>query len=357
MEDVIKAIISDGIQAPSGENCQPWKFFVKDSVIELFLLPERDQSLYSWGQRASYMANGAMLENIEISANYHGYNAAISLFPDLRNIHLIAKIQLTKSSGNKKKIDLLYNYIRERSTNRRPYESYVLSSAEVSDIERCSDNLSKIKVHMLTDNMKLKILGAAGAVNEDVMLSNEHLHNFFFSHVNWTKEEDDKKKIGFFIDTLELPPPAKIGFRILRSWRITNILNMFGCHRLIGMQNANVNAKASGFGIITVDNMSAETFVKAGRVLQKVWLLITKQQLSLQPLTGILFFMHKIRARETEMFSSIQISKIENAYNDIKNSFNLSNSDTIVFMFRVGKARKPTAQSVRFSVDDVVEFI
>ena len=63
LESVIQRILEAGIQAPSGENCQPWRFRSRNDFIDLFNLPERDTSLYSWGQRASYFAHGTLLEN------------------------------------------------------------------------------------------------------------------------------------------------------------------------------------------------------------------------------------------------------------------------------------------------------
>jgi hypothetical protein len=355
MKDIIAAIISDGIQAPSGENCQPWKFLVrKDGIMELFLLPDRDQSLYSWGQRASYMANGALLENVVISAKHYGFEARVHLFPDQQNLHLIARIELVKTSAQ---TDPLYFGIRERATNRKPYKNYCLNGEEITALRSCSDSNHNIRIQLVQDLKRLKILGSAGSINENVMLSNEYLHKFFFSHVNWTKEEDEMKKIGFFIDTLELPPPARFGFRMLRNWSLMRILKMFGFHKLVGLQNARVNSRASAIGIISIDDISPEKFIFAGRTMQRLWLTATKFHLSIQPLTGVLFFMHNVRARETEHFTTDQIHKIENAYDSIQKAFNIDPKETAVFMFRIGKGDKPTARSVRFALSEVVEFL
>ncbi len=56
----IKKILEMAVYAPSGENCQPWRFEVRDSKIDIFNLPERDQSLYNHGQMASYFAHGVL---------------------------------------------------------------------------------------------------------------------------------------------------------------------------------------------------------------------------------------------------------------------------------------------------------
>ncbi len=74
-------ILTAGNSAPSGENCQPWHFVVRGASIEVHLLPERDQSAYAWGQRASYLANGAAIENMVIAASAEGYRVIVNYFP------------------------------------------------------------------------------------------------------------------------------------------------------------------------------------------------------------------------------------------------------------------------------------
>jgi len=77
----IKKILEAAVHAPSGENCQPWRFEIRDGEIRIFNLPERDQSLYNYGQMASYVAHGALIENILIASSAFGYRARTNLFP------------------------------------------------------------------------------------------------------------------------------------------------------------------------------------------------------------------------------------------------------------------------------------
>ena len=63
--DPIRQILESGIQAPSGENSQPWRFKrERNGDVErvwLFNRPEADQSLYNYEQSGSYVAHGALL--------------------------------------------------------------------------------------------------------------------------------------------------------------------------------------------------------------------------------------------------------------------------------------------------------
>src|SRR6185369_12487672 len=96
MDEIIDKILEAAVCAPSGENCQPWKFSVSDNRIYLFNVPERDDSLYSWGQRASYIAHGAAIENMSIAAETLGYKLSVELFPKSQGSNLVALLELVK---------------------------------------------------------------------------------------------------------------------------------------------------------------------------------------------------------------------------------------------------------------------
>src|SRR4051812_28715576 len=106
----LKQILLAGNQAPSGENTQPWRFKAVGTIIEVYNRPERDQSLYNWGQRASYMANGAAIENLVIAASHFGYQAHVSYFPEGEQSEHVPTIPLLKGSVQ---ADPLFAYIDE----------------------------------------------------------------------------------------------------------------------------------------------------------------------------------------------------------------------------------------------------
>jgi nitroreductase len=121
IREAISKIIEAGIRAPSGDNCQPWRFEVKDNRISIYNIPDRDNSLYSWGQRASYIAHGALIENMTIAAAHLGYAAKIKLFPESRDPNLVARLTLEQPAPPEE--GALYEAIFARATNRKPYRS------------------------------------------------------------------------------------------------------------------------------------------------------------------------------------------------------------------------------------------
>jgi len=355
MDAALERILEAANNAPSGENCQPWHFVVRGHTVELHLLPDRDQSAYSWGQRASFLANGAALENLVVAASSEGFHAEISYFPDSNNEWHVANVALVKSTSLQP--DPLAPFLSKRVTNRKPFSVESLSKKEKAMLDSAAETSGYGNLSLIEERKCIDRLGRVGSTNEEIMLANRSLHDFFFSHVNWTKEEDVEKKIGFYIKTLELPLPAEAMFKIIRRWSIMRAMASLGFNKLVAKQNAATNASASGIGGLSLESTTPLDFVKLGRTVERVWLTATLLGLSFQPLTGVLFFKLLIDNKQgTKFFSQQEQVKINAAYSVAAETFGSPNQH-IAFMFRIGKGDAPSAQAVRFPLRDTVTVV
>lgn len=347
----IERILLAGNNAPSGENCQPWHFVVRGTAIEIHLLPERDQSAYSWGQRASYLANGAAIENMIIAASVERCRVEVKYFPNPADMwHVATMILISDPSLDP---DPLASFVHTRISNRKPYKKDPLTGEERKALVAAVAEAGYGSFALSEERKDIGHLGRIGSTNEEVMLANRSLHQFFFSHVSWTKEEDEKKKIGFYIKTLELPPPAEIMFKVFRHWSAMRIFGAIGFNRIVAKQNGATNASAAAIGALTIAGIEPLDFVKIGRTIERLWLTATALGLSFQPLTGILFFKLKIAGGEGEAFSLGEQKLITDAYQESSRIFN-ADGKHIAFMFRIGRGDAPSAHAIRFPLKDVV---
>lgn len=344
-------ILEAGNSAPSGENCQPWHFVVRGNEIGVHLLPNRDQSPYSWGQRAAYLANGAAIENIIIAASKEQYRAEVQYFPEANDEWHVATITLTKDAHVAP--DPLAPFLSQRISNRKPYAKEALKSEDRKMFFAALAHLGFGELVLAEEREEIETLGRVGSTNEEVMLANQFLHQFFFSHVSWTKEEDDKKKVGFYIKTLELPPPVEIVFKIIRHWPIMRVLRALGFHHLVAKQNGATNASASAIGGFLITDTTPLDFVKIGRAIERVWLTATSLGLSFQALAGIPFFELRIVAGETEHFSPHQQKLILDACERARNVFRAKGKH-VAFMFRIGYGPTPSAHAIRFPLAEAM---
>jgi nitroreductase len=343
MQQRIKQILELAVRAPSGENCQPWRFEIHSNQIDVHNIPERDTSLYNWGQRPSYAAHGALLENIQIASPAFGYTPYISLFPEPTKPNYIAHITFQESPI---KIHPLYSYITERTTNRKPYKNLALTDEQRQRFSQTPEGINPGKLIFLENEDDKHAVAKAVAGNERILFENSYMHKFFYDHITWTEQEDRDKKIGFYIKTFELPPPAEKMFKLAKNPGFVRNANRIGFSKIIAKQNAKIYASCSAIGAIVMPSNAPEDFLLAGRLMQRVWLTATQLGLSLQPLTGILFLMQGILENRIDQLTKQQQSFIKIQYNQLKHVFRVE-QETITMIFRIGDGGKPTARSLR----------
>ncbi len=343
----ITRILEAGNSAPSGENCQPWRFVAGDSSIEIWNRPERDRSAYNWGQRGSYVAIGAAIENMVLAAGAEGFNTRIEYFPGAED-H-VATLVLIPGGVR----DALADAIARRVTNRKSYRKVPLTSEQRESLLAASQTAQDPELRLMEDPQDIAALGRAGSINEEIMLANETLHNFFFSHINWTKREDDRNTTGFYIKTLELPPPAVLVFKLLRVWSRARFLCGLGLNRLVARINGTTNATASAIGVIATSGTEPIDFVRAGRLLERTWLSATLSGLSMQPLTGVFFFKLLCDDPSIDLFSNTERDVIEKGCADAQRISGIRDK-RIIAMFRIGHAKPPSARSSRFPLESAL---
>ena len=288
--DIITKIIEAGAAAPSGGNSQPWKFEVRGSKITVIALPLKDHAVLNFRYRGTWIAHGALIENMVIAASALGYRAAVSIFPVATNHNITAEITLEKADIL---ADSLATAVLLRGTNRKPFAKAPLTIEEKSALEKAQKEIGG-EVLFLEKPEELEVLGRASSNNEIVMLENRLLHDLFFAEVVWSQEEERKKGGGLYLKTLELKAPQEFMIKLCKSWWVMNLLNKVGMAKLIAKDGAKIYSSAGAMGAIVVRDESDEAFVSAGRLMERIWLTATNLGLSLQLMTGVLFFFQKI---------------------------------------------------------------
>lgn len=342
----IQSIIVEAVHAPSGDNAQPWRFEVRGDVIDIYNLVGRDATLFNFRNRGDFLAHGALIENISIAAAHFGYNAEVACFPEEGRDEHTATVRL--QNGASEKEEGLFEAIRQRATNRRVYKTYALTEDDKKAIERAQNNNTKIV--LVDDREGVKKMAEVVSLNERLLLENKHIHDFLFSIIRWTDEEEEGKP-GMHVKTLELAPPQRFAFRRFKNWGFVEKANKFGISKFIAKENAKLYASSSAIGAIVMEGDSPEDFMRAGRVLQRMWLTITSTGLSLQPVTAVAYLAQRIKAGEASELSVEHQELIKKADEETRKLLGIGNNETIAMVFRIGKADAPGGRSLKLDPD------
>ena len=339
-KSVIAEILTKAVNAPSGENCQPWKFIIDISnALSIYNIPERDQSLYNVDQNGSLIAHGALIENIALIANERGYRCEIEI-PENRDPSTPTAV-IRFASDSSLTPDDLTNYIDRRTTNRKTYKSVSITNDQINQLASVSVGTV---VSFITDKEKIGGLSRAMSMNEKIVFEHQKIHHFFFSHIRWTEAEQNQERNGFYLPTLELDSKQTSGMKLFKNWHIVKWLNLLGVSNMIAKDNQEKYRSSSLFGAIIINDLSKSSLINAGRAFQRIWLTVTKLGLSLQPATGIVLLRAAIKSGSRDEFSLTQQNLIEESYLEFENVFEVRDG-SIAVMFRVGDGGEPSAYS------------
>lgn len=344
MHDRIRSLLNLAIMAPSGDNCQPWRFAVNESQIDLYNDPAVDTSYYNYQQRASMVSHGAVLENIAIAAPTLGLIPSFQLFPDTDNQNHVAKVVLEEASPSEV---VLAPFIESRTTNRKKYVGGLLDDSQLAALEPDHADLPKVSTFLTNSSHDLDALSSVICLSDRLVFEFQPLHDFLFEHIRWTDEEAARCRDGLDIKTLELNAMDTLGFKLLKSWSFTRLAGKFGATKAIAGNARKLAASASAIGIILGQgDSSPTTYLEGGRLMQRIWLQATQMGLGFHPMTGISFLMQRVFEQQGEALSTRHQSLIRAAVQTISSVSKVANPK-VIGIFRVGPAAIPSARSLR----------
>lgn len=351
--EFLRKLILESTNAPSGENCQPWKFVCSSNRIDLYNLPDRDNPVYNYKQHGSLFAHGAFLENLSVVADFYGYSAAIDFLPDFSS-GLVASISLIEKNSETKKEESLFEAIKKRTTNRKKYYNKELSQDILGKLKECANNDFGVKVFFVDELEDRKKMATIFSKNDAITLEDNKLHDVFFETICWNKEEESIKKKGLFLDTLELAPPQKKIFTLLKSSKVANFFKKIKLTRFIASENAKVYASSPLFVSFVIDN-NGESYVKAGMVAEKIWLTAINCGLYCHPLAALPYLYDRIENSGVKQFSDEHEHIIKGSYGEMCEILKISKNKMVCMTLRVGYADSPSGVSSKLEPEIVFE--
>jgi len=344
-QEIMEKILAAAVNAPSGGNSQPWHFTFQDGELAVIAEPEKDHPILNYRHRGTWIAHGALVENIKIAAAAHGFKSAVKIFPDANQPNLTARIKFESAAPAEEE---LFQAMPERTTNRQGYDLKLLTAEQKKYLEPSLREVDgEVKVIWVEDRNQINRLGQAAAANEIVTLENQKLHELFFDEVVWTRQEEVAKKKGLFVATMELKPPERFGLKLFKHWPVMRPLTKLGAARKIAASNAKNYAATPLVGLVIVKDRD-EDFIGAGRVIERIWLKAARFGFGFHLITGTMFFWQGINLGGLKIFSEDHRRLINDEYQAVADIAGIKDKNRLVTeMFRIGQGGEPTARSTK----------
>jgi len=347
------AIIKAAIAAPSGGNCQPWRITFTKGYLCLIHDKYYSESLLDFNNLGTYVAFGAMVENIRLAAGELGFATQVTYFPATEEPLLVASCYFEKLS--EPIIDKRTSAIFSRVTNRDIGSRLLLSDVERNSLLNISINQVHGKLHLVEDLDKMNAMAEILSTAEMMLLLHPQGHeDIFTKELRFDAKEILESGDGLDIDTLNLSKAEKIALRIANSRMAMEYLRRIGGGDAFKKTTKKAVANSSALGLISMPFHSLEAYLHAGEFLEKVWLEANLLNLSVQPVTQFSFLMARLNHGNGVGFDQDYCERLkvmgENFYKILPELL----SQEIVFIFRIAKEKAPAKRSLRRTTNKII---
>ncbi|WP_244956941.1 Acg family FMN-binding oxidoreductase [Enterovibrio norvegicus] len=339
--DIRKTLISYAMLCPNPHNIQPWKvaFEGKDTLL-LFvdsdrLLPQTDPV-----HRQIHIGQGTFIESLVIAATHFGVRANVHSFPqgEYSNQALqdkpVASITLERDDSITP--DPLFPYLLTRQSTKTEYTQELLSDTELNKIVSTASG-SDYRIDLVQDNEGKAAM--RGFLNQAMFIeeqnadrSLETIGMFRFNDKEYAQHRD-----GFGL--------AQNGVTGAKRWLAETFFVSRGAAESdpasfgkegIKLTEA-VTQSTQHFALLISKDNTRQTQVDIGRLYNRINLLTATMGIAQHPMSQIL----------QEYKDMLPLQK------EFKQRFNVSETDTVQMVFRLGKAQR-TPESPRREVKDVL---
>lgn len=125
-EEQMQFLLRYAILAPSGHNTQPWSFHVTADGVQVFADTSRRLMIVDRNDRELLMSIGAAITNFRVAAAHFGFDTTIAYEPRSMESLPVATICVRETCGPDSALAALFPAIRDRHTNREPYDEQPL---------------------------------------------------------------------------------------------------------------------------------------------------------------------------------------------------------------------------------------
>lgn len=331
----IKAIVDCARWAPTGDNVQ--QFFYEWDGKELSVREDADRgrAFLNVGNAASHLALGMCLCNIEIGAKAEGWETHWTFVGEG---DVLARVTFAPGSTEHSPWE---KTVRRRTVDRRPYRSDPLPVELERALEQEVQNAWGIRFRVLKDPARLSDMARINGNFDSFMFEHRGIHSFFYRWLRQTDAEAQRTGDGMPLSTLGINAIDALSLRLVADWSIARLFSILGFTRMAALRARGVYRRSAAFGVFTVPAPDPLSFVRVGWLWQRVWLKLTAEGWSLQPVMGVALMGLLCREHGGEGLTVLQKDRFVREEKEMRRCLSVGEGEIVACVFRVGRPETP----------------
>lgn len=352
----LEKIVRWAALAPSGGNCQPWRFVYRsaENILEFWHVPERSVSFLDFEHSGAHLALGAAIENARLAIVELGLSATFEVSPS-GDERWVARVHFGHGPTPRTPVDAeLAAAVELRVTNRKIGARSELPDHLIHELAAIATQAGA-NLEVLSLPESIAEVGAVVARGEKFRILHPGLHREMMSEVRFSREEALRTCDGLDLATLELSPGDAAGLKLLRSSNVIAALREVGGGEGLKRSVHKAFAAASAVGLLRVAGHGKRAYLAGGQAIQRVWLLAAARGVAFQPMTALLYLLARLEGGapgldgdERRQLAALRL--------DLSAQFSAFSGSEIM-LFRLAVSGPPSARSLRRDISKILEVI
>ena len=264
-EEQLRFLLRYAILAPSNRNTQPWHFSVSRDQVTIHSDSSRWQQVSDPHKRELYISLGCALENLLVALEHFGFGYVVTRSPGAEDESIAAQVAILDHPVASPRSANLFKAIVRRHTHHGRYRKRAVGASALRKLMEC-----KVE-HDL--NLLLTPDGAIKRAVDKLMLQGDALA---FANPRYRKELADCIGEGSF------------GGPWLLSRAQEFAVAHLGVSKTVARGDHKALMSSPVFGLISSRAGGNEARIKAGQLLERLYLAATTLGLFLQPISQLL---------------------------------------------------------------------
>jgi tRNA A37 threonylcarbamoyladenosine dehydratase len=352
----IELIVESAMKAPSQGNRQAWKWYFFNGNLFLFHDTSVSSILLDYDYIDSYISFGAATENLILKSHEVGLNPDVILFPEKKDNRLICQITFLneKVSTDKNEYNCLSSQIDSRLTNRTISERQIINNDIISEIQKTASSIDGIQLKIIDNFTDIEQLAEILAEAERLKILDENGHSDFIDEIRWSEREVIEKRDGIDLNSFDINATEKAGLVVAKDWEVVKLIKQWKRGSTFEKLPRKIVLTSSALGLIVVQDYSPVNYFNAGRSIQRAWLMASKLNVSIQPMSSLTsLFVRIIKGNGIGLDDELksELIKLKSNYDKI---IELPTQSKGIFLFKLFVNDSPKGKSLRKVIDNVL---
>ena len=342
-----RTLVAAGIRAPSGDNCQPWRFrFTGTDQILIDIHPEQAESFFDYHHGPTFLSVGAVVENIRIQAAALGYAAEVAYPGGVGPGHPSAVITLHPDSQISCPSTRL-QALHRRTVNRRPFLPWALAPRDIEHLT--AEPILGTKVHLIQEWQAMGRWTRLIYLADRIRLSHPQIHTELFAKILFQSDAARGVRVGLETNRFGLGPGAEPILRFLKPWSRIQQLSRWGLLHLLAGQSQWLAQMSGGLVLVTIPTSTPEYWMRAGEQTQRLWIRAEELGLAVHPMTVALYLDQRYQEEGLRQFLPAHAPLLGELTRTLTE---LLDGQRAAMLFRIGKALPMREPASRMAIED-----